>query len=110
MARDFRMVDRTTAGVRFQVALGDVGPRVLPVDQNVIPGSVFGRLGPGLRMIPVVGAVKGRVDVDDDAPILKQPVMNQLANGKFRFTAQFVAYSRWTRPSSEHILLSHYMV
>lgn len=104
------MIDRATARVRLQVAFGDVGASVLPIDQNVIPGAVFWRLRPGLGVVPVVGPVKSWIDVDDNAAVFEQPMMHQLANRKFRFTAQFVAFSRLARPSSEHILSVHYML
>jgi len=52
--------------------------------QYVIPGLVFRRARSGDRFIPLLCRLERRIDVDDHAAIVEQPVMNQLTDGEFR--------------------------
>ena len=77
---DRRMIDGAARGVGLQVALGDIGRVLGIVDQHVVPGLVLGRLAARHGVIPLVGTLKGGIDVDDDAPVIEQLVVDQLAD------------------------------
>ena len=63
---------------RDEMALGHVGCVLRSVDEHVIPRLVFRRTRPSHRLIPLVGALKRRVDIKDHAPIVESLVMDDL--------------------------------
>ena len=77
-----RVVDRLAGEVRLQVALRDVGHVGGAVDQDVVPGPVTRRPGQGLAVVPVVAGLTGRVDVDDDPPVLEKLVPDRLSDAE----------------------------
>jgi hypothetical protein len=50
----------------------------------MVPGLVLGRAATRHRLVPFLGSLEGGVDVDDDAPVIKQLVMDWLADVKPR--------------------------
>ncbi len=52
--------------------------------QHPVPGFVFRRPGLGGLLIPLLGPLKYRVNVDNHAPVIEQPVFDKLADTEFR--------------------------
>jgi hypothetical protein len=77
------VTDRPPFFVRFKVSFGYVGTMGGTIDQNMIPGAVFWWSGLGDIFIPVVTAVKFRVNVNNDAAIAKQSILDQLPDAEF---------------------------
>jgi len=84
-AEEQRVPDLTPVGVELQVAFGDVGRVLRPIDEDVIPGLVARRSRPRDGLVPLVGAREFRIDIDDDASVLEAEVAHDLAGGKLRF-------------------------
>ena len=75
-----RVADRLTAVVRLEVSLGHVGRVVSPVDEHVIPRAVLRRARPRHQLVPLVGALKRGIDVEDDTPVVELRVVDDLAD------------------------------
>ena len=74
------MADRFAVEVGLDILFGDVGLVHGAVDQHLVPGLVLGRLAARYGVIPLVGTLIGGIDVDDDAPVIEQLVVDQLAD------------------------------
>ena len=68
------MLDRLGALVGLEVALGDIGHVVAVMHQDVIPGLVLRRFRARHRLVPLLGILEVRIDIDNDAAIVEQPV------------------------------------
>jgi len=77
-----RMVDWFLQLIFFQVPFCDVGHVLCFVDENVIPGLILGRETFRHLLVPLIGALKGCVNVHDDSPVSKKQVMDKLTNRK----------------------------
>ena len=62
------------------MALGHVGRLLGPVDELVIPRHVFRRTRSRHPLVPLVGSLKRRIDIEDDAPVVEFLVMDDLAH------------------------------
>jgi len=65
------MLNGEATVILLEVLLGHVRLMLGSVWQYVIPGTVLGWSGPGNGFVPVLGALKVRVDVDDHASIVE---------------------------------------
>ena len=74
------MFDRPAVGVGFEIPFGHIGRVTALVDQNVIPGLVLGWTRAGNRVVPLVGALEGGVNVIHDTPVVEAMVMDDLAD------------------------------
>ena len=61
-----------------------VGRALGPVDEHVIPRRVFRRTRSRHRLVPLVGSLEGRIDIEDDATVVEFPVMDDLAHEELR--------------------------
>ncbi len=52
------------------------------MDQDMIPGPVARRPGQCLTVVPIVAGLTGRVDVDDDTPVVEELVPDRLSNAE----------------------------
>ena len=80
---DQRMIDGGRHRFRLQVALGDVCGVRFAVDQDPVPGPVLGRPAGRHGVIPFLGFLEIRVDIEDDAAIAVFQVLDELADVKF---------------------------
>ena len=78
-----RVVHRVPGGVIVQVSFCDIGLLVGIVDQHFIPGLVFGRARQRNLVVPLIRALKNRVDVNDNPPVIKQFMRDKLTNVEF---------------------------
>lgn len=77
-----RMAYRVAKGIGLQIAFGDIGLIIGIVYQYVIPGLILGRLGTGDLLIPLLTALKYRIDVNNNAAVIKELVLDQLSDVK----------------------------
>jgi len=77
------MADRHVFTVGFQMTFGHIRGDVLAIDEHVVPGPVFRRAGTGDFLIPIVSAVKFRIDIVDHPAIAEFFVMHDLPDVKF---------------------------
>src|SRR6185437_575838 len=88
---DHRMLDRAVLGVGEQVLLGDislVGAALGILRQEMIEGLLLRR--PAIRrdrLIPLLGIVKHRIDIEDDAAKGIKPVPDNLSDREFGIAA-----------------------
>ena len=76
------MIDGGVAVIGFQVLLRYVGRVLRPIDEYVVPGLVLRRTRSCNGLVPLLGRLKIGINVDDDAAILKESMMNQIANSE----------------------------
>ena len=74
------MVDRIFQLIRLEILLSNVGRMLCFIDQDMIPGLIFGRPALGHRLIPFFCALECGIYIHDDPAIIKEPVMNQLTD------------------------------
>ena len=74
------MVNKVLSLVINQVLFGDIGGMVGAVNQHVVPGLVLRRQGLGHLFIPLLCSPELRVNIIDQAAIIKALVFNLLAN------------------------------
>jgi len=79
-AIDERMVDWFLQVIFFQVPFCDVSEVLSFVDQDVIPGLIFGRATFRHLLVPLIGTLERCVNVHDDSPISEKQVMDKLAD------------------------------
>jgi len=72
--------------IRLQVFFRNVSRMFCLVDQDMVPGLVFGGTALGHLSIPFLRALKSCIDIDDDPAIIEELVMDELTNGKFTGT------------------------
>ena len=77
---DQAVFDRLTAFVGIEMAFGHVGRVLGSVDEYVIPRHLLWRSRSGHLLIPLVGSLKRRIDIEDDAPVVELLVMDELAD------------------------------
>ena len=85
--RNVGVAERRVALVRHQVSFRDIGDivRLLVLCEEVVIGLVLGRAKMFRdRLIPFIGIGEDRVDIEDDAAKLEQPVLDDLADLEFR--------------------------
>ncbi len=75
-----RVSDRLAALVGLKVTFGNVGAVFSPVDEHVVPRQVFRRTGSGHQLVPLVGALKCCIDIEDDPSIVELFVMDDLTH------------------------------
>jgi hypothetical protein len=63
----------------------NIGLATTLMDQNMVPGFIFGRSAPGHLVIPFIRLLKFQVHPENDPPVIKQFMMNQLPNTEFCF-------------------------
>ena len=76
------MIDWLTGEIRRQVAFGHMGRVHAFMDEDVVPGLVSRRPGPGHGLVPLVAALECGIDIKDDAPIIEELVVHQLTDAK----------------------------
>ena len=74
--------DGAPRGVFLQITFGDVGALPRLMHQHMVPRLVLGGLALGHLLVPVVGALKGRVHIVHHAPVVKAAVVDELADGE----------------------------
>ena len=75
-----------TAGwILLQILFRNIGLATTLMDQNMVPGFIFGRSAPGHLVIPFIRLLKFQVHPENDPPVIKQFMMNQLPNTEFCF-------------------------
>ena len=80
-----RMPDRPSGAVVFEIALCDVCPVIGAIDENAVPRLVFRRQGLRSGSIPRFRSGEASVDINDDSPVVEEPVMDGLADREVRF-------------------------
>ena len=71
--------NRQAEFVWFQVTLRHVGHMLGAIYEDVVPGLVFGRTAFRDLFVPGFGTLKSRINIDDNASVVKKYVVNQLA-------------------------------
>ena len=70
--------------VGLEMTLGDVRRVLSPIDKYVIPGQVFWWERSSHQLVPLVGALEGRVSIEDHATVAELLVMYDLAHEELR--------------------------
>jgi len=80
-----RVLDRRPERVFFEISLCDVRLVKGAAHQYPVPRRIFG--GPALRhlFVPLLTQREHRVHIDDDAPVVEEPVMDELPDVVFGF-------------------------
>ena len=52
------------------------------VRQDVVPRLVARRAGAGYLLVPILGAAKEGVDVEDHTAVVEEPMVDQLSGGE----------------------------
>jgi len=68
--------------VRLQVSFRNVGRMLRLINQDMVPGLVLGGTAFGHLLIPLLRALKGCIDIDNDPAIIEERVMDELTNRK----------------------------
>jgi hypothetical protein len=68
--------------IRLQVSFRNVSRMLRLINQDMIPGLVLGGAASSHLLIPFLRALKGWIDIGNDPAIVKEPVMDELTNGK----------------------------
>ena len=71
-----------TTEISFEVLFGYIRLMLGSVRQYVIPGMVPGWPRTGHRLVPCVGSLKERIDIDDYTPVVEQFVLHHITNRK----------------------------
>ena len=74
------MVNKFLSLVSDQILFGNIGCMIGAVNQYVVPGFALGRQGRRHLLIPLVCSLELRVNIIDQAAIVKALVFNLLAN------------------------------
>ena len=81
-ARQLGMPDWLSGRVRLEITLGHVGLVLGIVHKNPVPGAILWRPRSGDPRVPLLGALKARIGVDDDTAIVEKPMADRLADGE----------------------------
>ena len=68
------MVDRIVQLIHREIFLHDVGHVFCFIDQNMVPGLIFGRPALGHLLIPFFRTLEGGIHIHDDPAIIKKPM------------------------------------
>jgi hypothetical protein len=68
-----------------QILLRDIGRMDRFIHQHVIPGFVPRGAGARDLLVPFIGPLKGRIDIENNPDIVEQPVVNDLPDLEFGF-------------------------
>ena len=68
--------------IRLQVSFRNVSRMLRLINQDMVPGLVFGGTAFGHLLIPFLRTQKGCVDIDNDPAIIEERVMDELTNRK----------------------------
>ena len=74
------MLDRLQSIIGCKITFGNVGRMITTVDQHMVPGLIPGRARSGNRLVPLFGTLKCLIDIDDDATIVEQAMVYQIAD------------------------------
>jgi len=77
------MRDRLTTFVGLEMALGHVGRVLSPINEHVIPRHVFRWTRSRDQLVPFVGPLECRIDIEDHATVVEFLVMDELAYEEF---------------------------
>ncbi len=79
------MIYLPTLRIRLEMAFGHVGRMIGAVDQYVVPGPILRRSRARHLRVPLLGSLKDRIDIHDDAAVAKTTMTDDLSNEEFRF-------------------------
>ena len=77
---DQGMSDGEATVIWFEVSLRHIRLMFGSVWQYVIPGTVLGWPRTGHSLVPFLGSLKVRVDIDDDTSVFEQSVLHKVTD------------------------------
>ena len=84
-AIDERVRDFAGFFLGLQVLLSDIGGVIRFIHQHVIPRFIFRGARAGDLFVPFIRPLKGRIDIENHADVIEQPVVNDLSYLEFCF-------------------------
>jgi hypothetical protein len=86
-----RMAYRLPVFVGLEVALGDIGCVLGVIDEHVVPRHALRRARPRHGVVPLVGTLERGIDIEHDASVPVELVMDDLAHEELGYVIHAIS-------------------